>query len=84
MNDMTDLYDDSRICMRVHDLYECSFYGGRVLLMVQPCNLGRISEQIRHSFLIRLWKIAMENVKGLLSFGEPNSGTRDRWEKSKQ
>ena len=28
MNDMTDLYDDSRICMRVHDLYECWFYGG--------------------------------------------------------
>ena len=27
MNDMTDLYDDSRICMRVHDLYECWFYG---------------------------------------------------------
>ena len=30
MNDMTDLYDDSRICMRVHDLYECWFYGVRL------------------------------------------------------
>ena len=30
MNDMTDLYDDSRICMRVHDLYECWFYGVNV------------------------------------------------------
>ena len=39
MNDMTDLYDDSRICMRVHDLYECWFYG----VVLQKRNLLQTS-----------------------------------------
>ena len=62
MNDMTDLYDDSRICMRVHDLYECWFYG---VQLVRFSVVGTIN-QGKHSSYNRAVRYLLEKKMSTL------------------